>query len=370
MNVPFLDLRAAYLELKPEIDKAVADVLESGWYVLGQQVELFESEFAAYCGTRHCVSVANGLDALFLILKGYGIGEGDEVLVPAHTFIATWLAVSRTGAKPVPVDLLPDTYNMDPGLLEAAISENTKAIIAVHLYGQCTDMDPVNALADRYGLKVIEDAAQAHGARYRTKRAGSLADAAAFSFYPAKNLGALGDGGAITTDNDALCERIKYLRNYGSSKKYAHDHMGYNSRLDEIQAAVLRVKLGKLDEWNRRRDKLAHYYLEHLNMPGLVLPSVPSWAEPVWHLFVVRVRNRAVVQKELEEKGVETMIHYPVPPHRTKAYSGGYQDKELTRTENIVEEIFSLPIGPQMRHDQAGYVVEQLSALNLISSDL
>lgn len=369
MNIPFLDLHAAYSELKPEIDKVIEGVLESGWYVLGQQVELFENEFASYCGVSRCVGVANGLDALFLILKGYDIDEGDEVIVPAHTFIATWLAVSRTGAKPVPVDLLPDTYNMDPGLLEAAITENTKAIVAVHLYGQCTDMDPVNALATRYGLKVVEDAAQAHGACYRARRAGSLADAAAFSFYPAKNLGAFGDGGAITTNDSELCERIKYLRNYGSSRKYVHDHLGYNSRLDEIQAAALRVKLGKLDEWNRRRDGLAGYYLEQLDVPGLVLPSVPAWAEPAWHLFVVRAKSREAMRERLEEKGVETMIHYPVPPHRTKAYLDDYRDCELENTEKVVEEIFSLPIGPHMSQDQAAYVVDQLSELNLISSD-
>ena len=365
MNIPFLDLHAAYSELKPEIDKAIEGVLESGWYVLGRQVELFENEFASYCGTKQCIGVANGLDALFLILKGYDIGEGDEVIVPAHTFIATWLAVSRTGAKPVPVDLLTDTCNMDPGLLEAATSERTKAIVAVHLYGQCTDMDPVNALAVKYGLKVIEDAAQAHGARYRTRRAGSLADAAAFSFYPAKNLGAFGDGGAITTNDSALCERLRYLRNYGSSKKYIHDHLGYNSRLDELQAAVLRVKLEKLDEWNQRRDSLARYYLEQLDIPGLVLPSVPAWAEPVWHLFVVRARNREVIRKQLEEKGIETMIHYPVPPHRTKAYLDDYRDCALENTEELADEIFSLPIGPHMSHADADYVVNQFSGLVL-----
>jgi len=365
LNIPFLDLHAAYSELKPEIDKAIEGVLESGWYVLGRQVELFENEFASYCGTKQCIGVANGLDALFLILKGYDIGEGDEVIVPAHTFIATWLAVSRTGAKPVPVDLLTDTCNMDPGLLEAATSERTKAIVAVHLYGQCTDMDPVNALAVKYGLKVIEDAAQAHGARYRTRRAGSLADAAAFSFYPAKNLGAFGDGGAITTNDSALCERLRYLRNYGSSKKYIHDHLGYNSRLDELQAAVLRVKLEKLDEWNQRRDSLARYYLEQLDIPGLVLPSVPAWAEPVWHLFVVRARNREVIRKQLEEKGIETMIHYPVPPHRTKAYLDDYRDCALENTEELADEIFSLPIGPHMSHADADYVVNQFSGLVL-----
>lgn len=363
MNIPFLDLHAAYSELKPEIDKAIKGVLESGWYVLGQQVALFEQEFASYCAARHCIGVANGLDALFLILKGYDIGEGDEVIVPANTFIATWLAVSRTGAKPVPVDLFPDTYNMDTELLEAAVSKNTKAIVAVHLYGQCTDMDPVNALAARHGLKVIEDAAQAHGAAYRETRAGSLADAAAFSFYPAKNLGAFGDGGAITTEDDALCERIKCLRNYGSSRKYVHDHLGYNSRLDEIQAAVLRVKLGKLDEWNKRRDKLALYYLKYLDVPGVVLPSVPEWAEPAWHLFVVRTRNRDAIRKGLKEKGIETMLHYPVPPHLTKAYIDSYKEYPLKKTEKIAAEVFSMPIGPHMSRTDVVYVVTQFSEL-------
>jgi len=364
LNVPFLDLRAAYLELRDEIDAAVRGVLDSGWYVLGGQVRLFEEEFAAYCGTRYCVSVANGLDALFLALKGYGIGEGDEVIVPAHTFIATWLAVSRTGARPVPVDVRADTFNLDPAGLEAVIGERTKAIVPVHLYGQCADMDAITALADSHGIRVIEDAAQAHGARYRGRRAGSLGDAAAFSFYPSKNLGAYGDGGAVTTDDEALYERLLALRNYGSVRKYEHDDLGYNSRLDEIQAAVLRVKLRRLDEWNARRARLARRYAALIDMPDLQLPVVPDWAEPVWHLFVVRSGRRQQYREWLAARGIDTLIHYPVPPCRTRAYAADYADCRMPRTDSLVDEIMSLPIGPHMDAAQVAQVAEGLAGLD------
>ena len=368
MNVPFLDLRAAYLELGGEIDAAVRGVLDSGWYVLGEQVRQFEQEFAAYCGSRYCVSVANGLDALFLALKGYGIGAGDEVIVPAHTFIATWLAVSRTGARPVPVDVRDDTYTLDPAGVAAAIGDRTRAIVPVHLYGQCADMDAIEALAAGRGIRVIEDAAQAHGARYRGRRAGSLGDAAAFSFYPAKNLGAYGDGGAVTTDDEALYERLLALRNYGSASKYDHDSLGYNSRLDEVQAAVLRVKLARLDEWNARRADLARYYLQRLELPDLRLPVVPDWAEPVWHLFVVRSGRRDRYREWLAARGIDTLVHYPVPPHRTGAYAADYAACSLPRTDSLVGEIFSLPIGPHLEPAQAERVVGQLAELNRLSA--
>ena len=349
MSIPFLDLKTPNLNLMNELEAAFRRVVESGWYILGQEVEAFEVEFAAYCGTRHCIGVGNGLDALHLILRAYGIGAGDEVIVPSNTYIATWLAASYAGARPVPVEPIEATYNIDPQRILDAITPRTKAIIVVHLYGQPADMDAINAIARQHGLKVIEDAAQAHGARYKGIRTGNLADAAGFSFYPGKNLGALGDGGAITTNDDALAAQIRMLRNYGSQVKYHNEVKGFNSRLDELQAAILRVKLKYLDEWNSQRSRLADIYLEKLVESGLILPVVPSWAEPVWHLFVVRSMQRDLLQKDLGHAGIGTMIHYPTPPHLQQAYAEeGYQEGDLPISEKIHREILSLPMFPHL----------------------
>lgn len=343
--IPFLDLKPAHDELREELRAAFERVLDSGHCILGHEAECFEREFAAYCGARYCVGVGNGLDALHLILRAYGIGEGDEVIVPSNTYIATWLAVSHAGAVPVPVEPDARTYNIDPARLEAAITRRTRAIIAVHLYGQPADMDAINAIAGRHGLKVIEDAAQAHGARYKGRRAGSLGDAAGFSFYPAKNLGAIGDGGAVTTGDEALADRIRLLRNYGSRHKYEHEVPGYNSRLDELQAAFLRVKLARLDEWNERRRHLAAAYLDELDGTGLGLPFVPQWASPVWHLFVVRTGARESLRSRLAARGIGTMVHYPVPPHLQPAYAHlNMGPGALPVSEALHQEVMSLPL--------------------------
>jgi dTDP-4-amino-4,6-dideoxygalactose transaminase len=360
MKSPFLDLKASYLELKPELDAAYHRVMESGWYILGQEVEAFENEFAEYCGIKHCIGVGNGLEALHLTLRAMGIGSGDEVIVPANTYIATWLAVSYTGATPMPVEPDEKTYNLDPEKIEAAITNRTRAIIPVHLYGQPADMDPILNIAKQYGLKVIEDAAQSHGALYKGKRAGSLGDAAGLSFYPGKNLGAFGDAGAVTTNDPNLAARVRSLRNYGSKIKYFNETKGFNSRLDPLQAAFLRVKLKHLDEWNNRRHCIATQYLKALaEANALTLPIVPSWAEPVWHLFVVRHPCRDIFQKRLEEREIGTLIHYPVPPHLSDAYAEmGFAEGTFPLTEAISHTIISLPMGPHMSDEQVQSVVE------------
>lgn len=348
MNIPFLDLKSPYLELKDELDAAYRRVMESGWYILGKEVEAFESEFATYCESKYCIGVGNGLEALHLIVRAYGIGPGDEVIVPANTYIASWLAVTHAGATPVPVEPDERTYNIDPAKIEKAITPKTKAIMVVHLYGQTADMDPINAIAKKHGLKIIEDCAQAHGALYKGRRAGCLGDAAGFSFYPGKNLGAVGDGGAITTNDHELAECIKVLRNYGSQVKYHNEVVGFNSRLDELQAALLRVKLTKLDKWNEQRGNAARSYIQHLaTIADLALPFVPEWAEPVWHLFVVRQDCRDELQKILAQAGIGTMIHYPIPPHMQPAYSYlGYKKGNFPISEAIHGSIISLPMWP------------------------
>lgn len=349
MKVPFLDLGAAYGELRTDIDQAVARVLASGWYLLGEELEAFETEWAAFCGTRHAIGVGNGLDALTLVLRALDIGAGDEVLYPAHTFVATSLAVSHTGARPVPVDVDQVTYNIDPARLESAITDRTRAIIPVHLYGQPADMNAIHEVARRHDLRVVEDAAQAHGARYRGTRAGGLADAAAWSFYPGKNLGALGDGGAVTTNDPALADRVRMLRNYGSAARYSHELPGVNSRLDEIQAAVLRVKLTRLDEWNARRGAIAAAYTGGLGGTSLTLPAVPAWAEPVWHLYVVRTASRSRVQAQLVADGIDTLVHYPVPPHLQPCHAAlGFAAGAFPVAEQLATEVLSLPIGPHL----------------------
>jgi dTDP-4-amino-4,6-dideoxygalactose transaminase len=357
--IPFLDLKAPIDELKEETYRAIDDVLKSGWFILGDKVTQFEKNFAEYCETKHCIGVANGLDALFLILKAYEIGEGDEVIVPSNTYIATWLAVSYAGAKPVPVEPDLRTYNIDPLKIEAAITSRTKAIMVVHLYGQPCDMDPIIALAKKYNLKIIEDSAQAHGAKYKGKRVGSLGDASGFSFYPGKNLGALGDGGAVTTSDGDLAEKIRTLRNYGSQIKYHNLYKGFNSRLDEIQAAVLIERLKKLDEWNARRQVIAKMYLENLNEQNFVLPFVPSWAEPVWHVFVIRTTRRDELQKYLAEKGVGSVIHYPIPPHHQPAYQE-MSALSFPISEKIHQEVLSIPMGPHLTEPQALSIIKAI----------
>jgi len=347
-KIPFLDLGKAYKELKTDLDSAYQRVMNSGWYILGEEVDAFEAEFAEYCGVKFCVGVGNGLDALNLILRAYGIGPGDEVIVPSHTFIATWLAVTHAGALPVPVETPDDcTYNISPDLIEASITSRTKAIIPVHLYGRPADMEPIIQLASKRGLKVIEDAAQAHGARYYGRRTGGLGDAAAFSFYPGKNLGAFGDAGAITTNDGELAGKLRSLRNYGSSAKYVHDMMGLNTRLDPLQAAMLRVKLRYLDEWNERRVSLAKRYRQLLSSANVLLPDVTPGYESVYHLFVVRTSGRERLQAELKDSGIETLIHYPIPPHKQLAYCAT-QNAFLPVAERLTDEILSLPMGPHL----------------------
>jgi dTDP-3-amino-3,4,6-trideoxy-alpha-D-glucose transaminase len=360
VSVPFLDVAAAQSELANELADAYARVAASGRYVLGDEVESFEREFADYCGTAECVGVSNGLDALSLSLEAHGIGSGDEVIVPAHTFIATFLAVSHVGAVPVPVEPDEQTYTISPLRLAAAITGRTRAVIPVHLYGHPADMSTIMSVTADAGLAVIEDCAQAHGARYRGRRAGSLATAAAFSFYPSKNLGALGDAGALTTDDAELAQRLRVLRNYGSPTRFRTEVRGHNMRLDPLQAAFLRVKLKLLDEWNCRRSRVADAYLDGLRGTlGLRLPTIGDGAEPAWHLFVVLHEERDRLQAELHARGVMTLVHYPIPPHRTEAYA----DLELLPgslpiTERICAQALSLPIGPHLSDSQVERVVE------------
>ena len=347
-TIPFLDIKQITMKQLSGMEQAFDRTVASGNFILGSEVKAFEEEFAEYCGVQHCIGVGNGLDALHLILRAMDIGEGDEVIVPSNTFIATWFAVSYAGATPVPVEPDEKTYNIDPKRIEEAITAKTRAIMPVHLYGQPADMDPILEIAARYNLKVIEDAAQAHGSRYKGKRTGGLGDAAGFSFYPGKNLGALGDGGAVTTNDAELAARVRQLRNYGSQIKYSHEFKGFNSRLDEMQAAFLRVKLRKLDEWNGRRKVIADMYLKGMaDLPDLTLPYVPAWAEPVWHLFVVRTSKRDQLQKYLEDQGIQTLIHYPVPPHKQGAYKE-VSDLELPVSERLHSEVLSLPMGPAL----------------------
>jgi len=362
MRLPFLELKPTYDELRDECDAAYHRVMDSGSYLLGKELEAFEAEYAAYCEAKFCVAVGNGLDALHLILRAYDIGAGDEVIVPTNTFIATWLAVSYAGATPVPVEPDSKTYDIDPSRIQAAITPKTKAIIPVHLYGQPADMDPIMEIAGKHGFKVIEDNAQAQGARYKGRRTGSLGDSAGNSFYPGKNLGAFGDAGAITTNDAELADRVRTLRNYGSKKKYHNEVKGYNSRLDEMQAAFLRVKLNRLDEWNDRRRAAANHYLAGMrDSCDLTLPFIPSWAEPVWHIFSIKHPKRDALQLSLTEAGIGTLIHYPVPPH----LSGAYADAKRTRgefpiAEQLADTVLSLPMGPHLTNGQANTVVEEV----------
>lgn len=356
--IPFLDLKAPYLELKQELDEAIARVVSSGWFVGGGEVDQFEEEYATYCGAAHAVGVANGLDALHLALRAMDVGPGDEVIVPSNTYIATWLAVSQCGATPVPVEPDERTFNIDPTRIEAAITPRTKVILPVHLYGQPADMDAILAIARKHGLRVLEDGAQAHGARYKGLRLGAHGDAVAWSFYPGKNLGAMGDGGAVTTNDTQLADRIRVLRNYGSRVKYVNEVQGYNSRLDPLQAAILRVKLANLDAWNARRSVIAARYQLGLADCGLTLPYVPDWAEPAWHLYVVQHPQRDALQKALADVGVGTLIHYPIPPHLQQAYApAGWGLGSFPLAERMADQVLSLPMGPHTNLEQANQVI-------------
>lgn len=362
MKVPFLDLHAAYSELRPQIDDALKRVSESGWYVLGPEVEAFERAFAGYCDAGACVGLANGLDALHIGLLALGVGQGDEVIVPSNTYIATWLAVTQTGATVVPVEPDPATHNLDPKRIEQAITRRTKVILPVHLYGLPADMDPICEIAKRHGLAVLEDAAQAHGARYKGRRVGSHGDLVAWSFYPSKNLGAMGDAGGLTLKEATLTDKVRALRNYGSARRYVNEVRGLNSRLDPMQAAVLGVKLDLLDTWNQRRSETARHYLQHLQgFQGLTLPPEPTWAESAWHLFVVRHPNRDRLQQALADRGVDTLIHYPIAPHLQQAYADlGHKPGDFPIAEQLASEVLSLPIGPHISVEQRNRVVEAM----------
>lgn len=361
-KLPFLDLRTINLRDREAFHSALDRVLDSGWVILGKELEQFELAFANYCGASHCIGVANGLEALHLVLRAWGIGPGDEVIVPSNTYIATWLAVSQCGAIPIPVEPYADTYNLDPENIEAAVTSKTRAIIAVHLYGQPADMNSIMAIAERHGLKVLEDAAQAHGARLDGRRTGALGDAAAFSFYPGKNLGALGDAGAVTTNDTKLAEHIAILRNYGSSQKYINDVKGFNSRLDELQAAFLLEKLKRLDADNLKRQAIASIYIDGLSdHPRLQLPSVIARADPVWHLFVVQSQQRDLLMRALADDGIQTMIHYPIAPYNQKAYASQSKIEYFPISEALHRQVFSLPIGPTMSLDDAERVVNSLT---------
>ena len=363
--IPFLNLQKINSKYQEQINQANARVVDSGWYILGREGEAFEDEFAKYCGVQHCLGVANGLDALILIFRAYKelglMRDGDEVIVPANTYIASILAISANNLKPILVEPNIATYNIDADLIEAKITKKTKAILAVHLYGRACEMDKINAIVKTFNLKVIEDSAQAHGAFYGDKRVGNLGDASGFSFYPGKNLGALGDGGAVITNDDKLADVIKALRNYGSHQKYQNIYQGFNSRLDEIQAAILQVKLPYLDEENEQRRKIAKIYCDNIKNPKIILPNFPDQTKScVWHLFVIRTENRDRLQKYLLENGVQTVIHYPIAPHKQKAYQE-LSGLSLPITEKIHNEVLSLPMSPSMTKEEVDIVAKVIN---------
>ena len=358
--IPFLSLKPVNEQYRAELDAAIQRVLDKGWYLLGQEITDFENAFAEFCGVKNCVGVGNGLDALSLIIKAYGFGPGDEIIVPSNTYIATILAISQNGCTPVLVEPDINTYNINPDLIEAAITPKTKAIMVVHLYGQAVEMEKVWAVAQKYNLKVIEDSAQAHGAMYQGRRTGSLGDASGFSFYPGKNLGCLGDGGAVTTNDDELAKRVRALRNYGSEIKYQHLFKGVNSRLDEIQAAMLSVKLKYLDQDNQKRRNVARFYRENIVNSQIVLPQVKNEESHVWHIFAVRCARRDELQKYLSDNGIGTQIHYPIPPHKQQAYSE-WNALSLPIAEQISHEELSLPMSPVLTQQEMEYVVERIN---------
>ena len=354
--IPFLDLKRVNEPHQAAIKQAIERVSQSGWYILGTEVDAFERQFASYCQSDYCTGVANGLDALTLVLKAWNFPTGSEVIVASNAYFASVLSITQAGLTPILVEPDPRTYLIDPTQIEAAITERTKAIMTVHLYGRCCDMDPINQLAQRYTLKVLEDAAQAHGALYPSGQAGNLGDAAAWSFYPSKNLGALGDAGAVTTNDEALTKQIRALRNYGSSQKYVNDYLGHNSRLDEIQAAILSAKLPLLDQENNRRRELAQLYLTGLKNPDVTLPPADRIDQDVWHLFVIRHPRRDALRAHLHDRGIGTDIHYPIPPHHQKAYSE-MADLSFPIAEAMHREVLSLPLNPYLTNEEAAYIV-------------
>lgn len=362
MEVKFLDLRKAYYELKKEIDAVVTEVLTNGRYILGENVEKFENEFAGYCNAKYCVGVGSGLDALEIILRAYNFGSGDEIIVPTNTYIATILAVTNIGATPIFVEPDDKIYNIDPTKIEAAITKRTKAIIAVHLYGQPADIKSIIPLCKKYNLKLIEDAAQAHGAEHYGVKTGVLGDAAGFSFYPGKNLGACGDGGAVVTNDKQVADFTRIFRNYGSEKKYYNSMKGVNCRLDEIQAAILRVKLKHLDEWNERRNNIAQHYQKHLNSKNIndfIMPEIAKGNTHVWHLYVIRLKKRDALMEYLKKNSVDCLIHYPIPPYKQYAYEEYKQfSKKFAITNRMVGEILSLPMGPHLSEKEVEYVCQ------------
>jgi dTDP-4-amino-4,6-dideoxygalactose transaminase len=364
--IPFLDLKRLNEKYRDELIAVFKRVLDSGWYILGEENKLFEEEFAAYCGTKHCIGVANGLDALILILRAYKelgqLKEGDEVIVPANTYIATILSITENRLVPVLVEPDLDTYNIDPKRIEDAITSKTRAIMPVHLYGQLANMEKICKIAKKYNLLVIEDSAQAHGAELKGKKAGNFGDASGFSFYPGKNLGALGDAGAVTTNNTELATCIGAIRNYGSHQKYENQYQGVNSRLDEIQAAILRFKLKHLDEENKKRRTIADYYLKNIINPKIFLPKPSEPESHVWHLFVVRSEERNRLQKKLTESGIQTLIHYPVAPHKQKAYKE-WNSMNFTVAEKIHDQVLSLPIAPDLDKMQIDFVVKTVNCV-------
>lgn len=364
MKIPFYELQDEHQKIAPILESAFQSVLTSGTYILGTQVSEFEKRFAAYCEAKYCIGVGNGLDALHIILRAMEIGVGDEVIVPANTFIASWLAISYAGATPVPVEPDAKTYNLNPELIAAAITPKTKAIMAVHLYGQPADMAAIHAIAERHQLKVIEDAAQAHGAHYRQQRVGSLSTAAGFSFYPTKNLGALGDGGAIVTNDAALAEKAYLLRSYGGRIKYKNEVKGFNTRLDELQAAFLLKKLEFLDDWNAARKNVAQHYLSLLaETDPFILPFVPEWADPVWHLFVIRHPQREQLIAHLTAAGIGSLIHYPTPPHLAIAYQDlGYSAGAFPLSEQLAKEVLSIPLSPHLQKADIEYITRHLKS--------
>ncbi len=366
MKVPFVDLKPMHSEIQNDLEEAFANVLERSNYILGEECEKFEKEFADYIGVKHCIGVANGLDALTLILKAMGVQEGDEVIVPSNTYIATALAVSQTGALPVFVEPILDTYNIDPSRIEEKITERTKAIIAVHLQGRPADMDPINAIAKKYNLRVLEDAAQSHGARYKGKQTGSLSDAAGFSFYPGKNLGCLGDGGCVTTNDDEIAEKVRALRNYGSDYKYHHIYQGVNSRLDEMQAAFLRKKLPHLDRWNAQRREIAKKYFAGIHNPLIKLPlQSDEDFEHIYHVFAVRCDQRDAFEKYLNDNGIGTVKHYPIPMHMQGAYSClNIPEGALPLAEEISRTILSIPMYYGMSEEQIDHVINVINQFN------
>ncbi len=360
MQIPFLSLKATNQIYEVQIGKIVTEILSSGWYILGEKLKQFETKFAQYCGVKHCIGVANGLDALTIILKASEFPENSEIIVPANSYIATILSVSNANLVPVPVEPNLNDYLIDYQAIERAITSKTRAILVTHLYGKCCEMDKITALAQKHNLKVFEDAAQAHGATYKSVKAGNLSDAAGFSFYPSKNLGAMGDAGAITTNDDVLANRIKALRNYGSNEKYVFEYQGYNSRLDEIQAAILSLKLPRLDNENEIRRNIAKRYLTEIFNDKIILPNNDSVNKDAWHLFVIRTNERDNFRSFLSEKGIGSDVHYPIPPHKQLAYQE-CQNLSFPITEKIHQEVVSLPLNNVLTEKEISYIIQNIN---------